>query len=292
LDAVRLPAALREWLSPLDVIKIRFQVMSELPGVYNRRHYASMSSAARSIFKDGGPAAFWKGNCAAMLMVVPYGSIQFASFYQFQQSGLVAPLKEPYRSLVVGSAAGALATILTYPLDLLRTRFAAQTEGRRVYSSLRQARREILAREGLAGFLAGLRPTLVEIVPYAGIQFASYEWAKTRFVENNSVGNSISKLQTFGAACFAGLTSKLFTLPLDVVRKKLQVQAQFPGFRDAPMFTGVVDTIATVFRRDGLRGLFRGFTPSLLKAVPNAGLTFIVYEEARAYVLVRRQSMR
>jgi solute carrier family 25 (mitochondrial thiamine pyrophosphate transporter), member 19 len=74
------------------------------------------------------------------------------------------------------------------------------------------------------------------------------------------------------------------------VRKKLQVQTQFPGSRDAPMFTGMVDTIATVFRRDGLRGLFRGFTPSLLKAVPNAGLTFIVYEEARSHVFVRRQN--
>ena len=73
--------------------------------------------------------ALWKGNVPAEILYVCYGGIQFVSYRSISQAqqlllkGRVPPQVE---SFVAGASAGAVATTATYPLDLLRTRFAAQ----------------------------------------------------------------------------------------------------------------------------------------------------------------------
>jgi solute carrier family 25 (mitochondrial thiamine pyrophosphate transporter), member 19 len=274
--------------APLDVIKIRFQVMNEMPSRYQ---YDSVLSAARSILANEGASGFWKGNIAALMMVVPYASLQFAAFYQLQQSG-VAPIAEPHRSLVLGAASGVVATACTYPLDLLRTRFAAQTEPP-VYSSLRHAVRTIYRDRGVPGFYAGLQPTLIEIVPYVAIQFATYESARARVLQRSSTGVA-TPAESLAIGALTGLVAKLATLPLDTAKKRMQVEGQFASAScHAPArqpYSGVYDVLARVYAREGWRGLFRGTVPSLLKAAPNSAVTFAVYEETRSAIARRRLS--
>ncbi len=83
-------------------------------------------------------------------------------------------LPHAVESFVSGAAAGAAATTATYPLDLLRTRFAAQGNDR-VYTSLARAVRDIARDEGTRGFFRGLAPAIGQIVPYMGVFFAVYE---------------------------------------------------------------------------------------------------------------------
>lgn len=70
-----------------------------------------------------------------------------------------------------------MATIASYPLDLLRTRFAAQGQ-HAVYCSIADAVRKIRANEGYAGFYRGLWPSVAQIIPYMAIMFASYGWMR------------------------------------------------------------------------------------------------------------------
>lgn len=50
---------------------------------------------------------------------------------------------------------------------------------------MRSALVDIIRTRGFRGLYAGLSPTLVEIVPYAGLQFGTYDtfkrWAMVRF---------------------------------------------------------------------------------------------------------------
>jgi solute carrier family 25 (mitochondrial thiamine pyrophosphate transporter), member 19 len=67
-----------------------------------------------------------------------------------------------------------LATTIGYPLDLLRTRFAAQGT-RKVYASLWGSVTSIRQAEGWRGFFRGLVAANVAIVPYMGTFFTTYE---------------------------------------------------------------------------------------------------------------------
>lgn len=77
-----------------------------------------------------------RGNGASVLRVVPYAAFHFAAYEQFRSlfakqaygvdpSGRQMP---PMLDLLAGSAAGGTAVLLTYPLDLVRTRLAYDSE--------------------------------------------------------------------------------------------------------------------------------------------------------------------
>lgn len=79
-----------------------------------------------------------RGNGASVLRVVPYAAFHFTAYENFR--GVLAKRVygseshhhhiPPWLDLLAGSAAGATAVLLTYPLDLVRTRLAYGMEGR------------------------------------------------------------------------------------------------------------------------------------------------------------------
>lgn len=268
-------------VAPLDVVKIRFQVQSETQGRYS---YSSIRRALQSIIRNEGVMALWKGNVPALLMVCPFASIQLASFYQLKQS-VPDTVPEPYCSLSIGAVSASLATFCTYPLDLLRTRLAAQPEPKQ-YRNLIHAVTSIVRLDGPLGLYVGLQPTLIEIVPYMALHFALYERTKATVLTHFQSQN-LEPLQSMIVGAFAGTVSKLATLPLDNAKKVMQVQSQFQVQHGTPsraMYRGVTDVLLSLWREKGLSAWFRGTSPSLLKAAPNSAVTFMVYESAKRYI--------
>ena len=69
---------------------------------------------------------------------------------------------DPLFDLAAGSAAGATAVLVTYPLDLVRTRLAAQTQGS-YYRGIGGTLARIVADEGPTGLSRGLGATLLQV---------------------------------------------------------------------------------------------------------------------------------
>lgn len=315
-------------VAPLDVVKIRFQVQHErgieralgervppqpaaLRGAAKSAasaasvqppRYTSVWQALSRIAREEGVRALFKGNVPALAMVMPYASIQFATFYQFKQLAnvLVDERRHAQRflgpglSLLGGGLSGVAATLCVYPLDLLRTRMAAQGEPR-VYRNLRDAVSVIVREEGVRGFYAGLSPTLVEIVPYIALQFFFYETAKSEWLRVGRRGgvrgggagerraaDNLAAWESFVIGAATGTAAKMLTLPLDNAKKRMQVQGQLAR---TTTYRGVLHCCRAVFAREGARGLFRGAAASAVKAAPASGVTFFAYEGLKRRVL-------
>lgn len=184
------------------------------------------------------------------------------------------------KSFISGAVAGTAATTATYPLDLLRTRFAAQgTE--RVYDSLIASVRDITRHEGPAGFFRGLNAAIGQIVPYMGLFFALYEGFKP------ALATVELPLESGDAAAgiAASVLSKTAVFPLDTIRKRLQVQgptrSKYVGGARIPVYEqGVVNTMKMILRKEGAVGLYRGLSVSLIKAAPSSAVTMYAYERA------------
>jgi solute carrier family 25 thiamine pyrophosphate transporter 19 len=111
-------------VSPLDMLKIRYQLQTTSGG---ERKYRSLRSAAKVILYEEGITAFWKGNMLATAMIVPYSATAFAVNQKVKATFLDSNrTPHPGFSLLSGGFAGAAGVAVTYPLDLLRTRFVAQ----------------------------------------------------------------------------------------------------------------------------------------------------------------------
>jgi solute carrier family 25 thiamine pyrophosphate transporter 19 len=130
--------------------------------------------------------ALWKGNIPAEGLYLCYGGIQFLAYRTISQyldsSWKPAPSAN---SFISGATAGTLATTATYPLDLLRTRFAAQGKDR-VYLSLLGGVKQIYREEGTKGFFRGLTAANIQVIPYMGLFFTSYEVCTSSFETGSS----------------------------------------------------------------------------------------------------------
>ncbi|XP_036125348.1 mitochondrial thiamine pyrophosphate carrier isoform X2 [Molossus molossus] len=171
----------RALISPLDVIKIRFQLQIEhLSRSDPNAKYHGILQAGRQILQEEGPTAFWKGHIPAQLLSIGYGAVQFLSFEMLTElvhRASVHDARDSSVHFVCGGLSACVATLAVHPVDVLRTRFAAQGEPR-VYKTLRDAVATMYRTEGPLVFYKGLTPTLIAIFPYAGFQFSFYNSLK------------------------------------------------------------------------------------------------------------------
>ncbi|MBA0749642.1 hypothetical protein Gogos_003544 [Gossypium gossypioides] len=291
--------------SPLDVIKIRFQVQLEPTSSWallrgdlsGSSKYTGMSQATKDILREEGLPGFWRGNVPALLMVMPYTAIQFAMLHKLKtfasgSSKTVDHLSiSPYLSYISGGLAGCAATVGSYPFDLLRTILASQGEPK-VYPTMRSALFDIISTRGFRGLYAGLSPTLVEIVPYAGLQFGTYDtfkrWAMTwnrsrSFNTSSTTDHSLSSFQLFICGLAAGTCAKLVCHPLDVVKKRFQIEGlqrhpKYGARVDHRAYKNMFDALQRILQSEGWHGLYKGIVPSTIKAAPAGAVTFVAYE--------------
>lgn len=277
-------------IAPLDVVKIRLQLQpyslsDPLNPLRTAPVYKGTVATIRHILKHEGLTALWKGNVPAEIMYVCYASLQFGTYRtttMFLQNALPKKLPDAAESFIAGASAGACATTLTYPLDLLRTRFAAQ--GRhKVYKSFFGAITDIKRDEGFKGFFRGIGPGIAQIVPFMGIFFATYEQLRCTLQGWNLPWGSGDAT----AGVIASVVAKTSVFPLDLVRKRIQVQGPTRhryAYSGIPEYTNARRALETIFRTEGFRGLFRGLPISLVKSAPASAITVWTYERALRFM--------
>ncbi|XP_050240068.1 mitochondrial thiamine diphosphate carrier 2-like [Quercus robur] len=292
--------------SPLDVIKIRFQVQLEPTSSWpllrsnlsGTSKYTGMFQATKDILREEGLPGFWRGNVPALLMVMPYTAIQFTVLHKLKTFASGSSKSEdhiqlsPYLSYVSGALAGCAATVGSYPFDLLRTILASQGEPK-VYPTMRSAFVDIVRARGFRGLYAGLSPTLVEIIPYAGLQFGTYDtfkrwtlaWNRIRASNSglNCTEDGITSFQLFLCGLAAGTCAKLVCHPLDVVKKRFQVEGlprhpRYGARVEHRAYKNMFHALRQILQMEGWAGLYKGIVPSTVKAAPAGAVTFVAYE--------------
>ncbi|UYV78215.1 SLC25A19 [Cordylochernes scorpioides] len=238
--------------------------------------------------------------------------------------------KDPVSHFLCGSVAGCVATVASQPFDVVRTRLVGQGEPK-TYNGMAHAMKQMAVKEGYRSFFKGLTPTLIQIAPQTGFQFGfyrlfsqMYELAIPSGLPTEKTGEfflpstwtylgykvtrshlytlcvvnfysglaGLTKSSLCGAA--AGMVSKTLIYPLDLAKKRLQIV----GFEDARRSFGTVRSyrglwqcLKQVVRDEGLKGTFKGFQPTLIKAAVASGLHFALYEESCA-ILARLKTSR
>lgn len=115
-------------------------------------------------------------------------------------------------------------------------------------------------------------------MPYMGLFFATYETVRPTIASFDNLpfgsGDAV-------AGVIASVLGKTGVFPLDLVRKRLQVQGPTRlkyVHTNIPEYHGVIKTIKLILHTQGVRGLYRGLTVSLVKAAPASAVTMWTYE--------------
>ncbi|GAB1318954.1 coenzyme A transporter [Madurella fahalii] len=316
-------------VAPLDRVKILFQ--SHNPQfVKYAGSWAGVGGAIKEIYHQDGPVGLFRGHSATLLRIFPYAAIKFLAYEQIR--AIVIPRKDketPFRRLISGSMAGVTSVFFTYPLELVRVRLAFETkkDGRSTLRSIcrqiyheRQFQKPVAAAGmagsaatargaataaataapsltpsfGLANFYRGFGPTLLGMLPYAGISFLTHDTAgdilrHPRIVQHTTLPKPAhhppgkpAPLRSWAellAGGIAGLVSQTASYPLEVIRRRMQVGgAVGDGHR-----LRIGETARLIIREGGFRGFFVGLTIGYAKVVPMAAASFYTYERLKMW---------
>jgi len=260
-------------IAPLDRTKINFQIANE-PYTAKKAY-----NFLKNSFQKDGFFSLWRGNSATMARIIPYAAIQFSSHEQWKRVLHVdtgtATQNEKQRRFLAGSLAGVTSQSLTYPLDLARARMAVTQKD--TYNSLIEVFIKIWRVEGPLAFYKGYFPTIMGVIPYAGVSFFTYGSLQKWFHENYSSTNPFTNLV---CGAIAGMLGQSSSYPLDIVRRRMQTSAV-----TGKNYTSIVGTLVKVYRDEGLKnGIFKGLSMNWIKGPIAVGISFATYDHIRDYL--------
>ncbi|XP_026289705.1 mitochondrial coenzyme A transporter SLC25A42 isoform X1 [Frankliniella occidentalis] len=265
-------------IAPLDRTKINFQIHRE---PYSVRGVVKFLQ--ETIYKEG-IVGLWRGNSATMARIVPYGAIQFTSHEQWKRVlglNVTSPIDHSedahIKRFLAGSLAGVTSQSLTYPLDLARARMAVTSKGE--LNSLRSVFRVMWQQESILAFYRGYLPTLLGVIPYAGLSFFTYDTLKHHY--RVWLGDEKpSQLINLACGAIAGAIAQTGSYPLDIVRRRMQTAAVTGEHYDT-----IIGSLSKIYREEGIRGgFFKGLSMNWVKGPIAVGIGFASNEFVRDHL--------
>ncbi|KAL9376252.1 hypothetical protein Peur_030372 [Populus x canadensis] len=166
---------------PLELVKTRLTIQRD---VYNGIVHAFLK-----ILREEGPGELYRGLAPSLIGVIPYAATNYFAYDTLRKAYRKYFKQEKIgniETLLIGSAAGAVSSSATFPLEVARKHMqVGALSGRQVYKNVIHALACILEQEGIQGLYKGLGPSCMKLVPAAGISFMCYEACKRILVEDD-----------------------------------------------------------------------------------------------------------
>ena len=201
LVAVAVSAAIGNTFA--SVLRVPYEVLKQR--IQMGRHQSAWEAVVYSCKNDGLLGLFDNGKLSSQILRdVPYAIVTLVSYEMLQsfvaqllksheermsttdgialdkksnseiRSANIGPSKK-LRDALCGSIAGGLGSLVTTPMDVVKTRMMTGSQ----FSSVGEAFYRILKEEGILNFFTGVGPRLMHKIPANGLFFLCYEAFKT-----------------------------------------------------------------------------------------------------------------
>eukprot|EP01062_Namystynia_karyoxenos_P062683 TRINITY_DN55557_c0_g1_i1.p1 TRINITY_DN55557_c0_g1~~TRINITY_DN55557_c0_g1_i1.p1 ORF type:complete len:314 (+),score=125.24 TRINITY_DN55557_c0_g1_i1:82-942(+) len=154
--------------------------------------------------------------------------------------------EELVAKLTAGSIAGVVGVSACYPIDFAKTRLQ-QHPGK--YAGIGDVLRKVSAQSGVRALYDGLRPNLTGIIPEKGLKLAVFDFVRVALRDPDG---SIPLQSEVKAAISAAVAQVVVTTPMELVKIRCQLTGR-----------GAFD----VMKELGLRGMYKGYVPTLSRDV-------------------------
>eukprot|EP01059_Diplonema_ambulator_P001283 TRINITY_DN11037_c0_g1_i2.p1 TRINITY_DN11037_c0_g1~~TRINITY_DN11037_c0_g1_i2.p1 ORF type:complete len:282 (+),score=5.84 TRINITY_DN11037_c0_g1_i2:25-846(+) len=250
--------------APVERVKMELQcAVGKTEGVWD---------VVRRVQASTGVKGFFQGNFVNCVKVGPQGALWFGGTEVLKKHlpGGQGRLK----SFWAGSLAGVIAQTIVFPLEPVKSRLTISPKG--TYTGITDCLVKIFQQSGTRGFYKGWVPAMAGVIPYAGIDRATYD-----------VLQSIAP-PTAHAPLLCGFVSSscacTISYPLALIRTRLQVQGMNSNLPQ--MYNNTYHCFTTIRHQEGVIGLWKGLGPTLAKSAPASAVGYLIYESCKKTLLM------
>ncbi|KAH8104278.1 carnitine/acyl carnitine carrier [Phellopilus nigrolimitatus] len=178
---------------------------------------------------------------------------------------------DPTVDFVAGTIAGIAGLAIAYPFDTVKVRFQSpQTSDK--YRSTLHAFSTIVREERFRGLYKGITSPMLSCAPLNGLVFTSYRFFMRLQLKSADDEPTIAQIGLAGVG--SGIVASLIACPIELIKIRQQnIIDRQPTARDVAL---------DIFRRNGIRGLYRGLPATALRDV-GYGVYFATYEATCRY---------
>lgn len=253
---------------PIDVVKTRLQVSGN--GVRNYKALG-INGTIKTILREEGLRAFWKGIDAAWLREASYTSLRLGLYDPIKNIMGVNNKSNFFMKFAAGSLAGGIGSLFGNPFDVIKTRMMT-FEGKEPKTFLYTFINIYKSRK--LDLYKGLQANIIRACVLNGTKMACYDQIKETITQTNMIPAGIPT--QFCSAFGAGFFMAIMVSPFDMIRTQLMNQSSA-----AKMYSGFVDCFVKIVKEKGFAGLYTGFIPIWARFAPNACLQFIIFEQIK-----------
>ncbi|KAH3668264.1 hypothetical protein OGAPHI_002018 [Ogataea philodendri] len=260
---------------PFDTTKVRIQ---------SAKGNVSPVKVVRDLIANEGPLAFYKGTLTPLVGVGVCVSIQFGVnefmkrvFTNANGPGTHLSMGQFY---LCGAAAGFANGFVAAPIEHIRIRLQLQTSGNAEFHGPVDVLKKLYHTGGIKLIYRGLGPTLAREGFGGGMYFLTFEALvkneiHTKNIQRKDIENW--RLILFGALAGYGMWLSIY--PIDVIKSNMQTDNYHK-----PVYKNALAATRGIVQQNGLKGLVRGFTPTILRAAPANAATFFAFETTMRYL--------
>ncbi|KAL2497123.1 Protein MITOFERRINLIKE 1 [Abeliophyllum distichum] len=176
---------------------------------------------------------------------------------------------------LIGAAAGGIAGAFTYvclhPLDTIKTKL--QTKGAsEIYSGTVDAIVKTFKSKGVLGFYSGVSAVIVGSTASSAVYFGTCEFGKS-FLSKIPQYPPLLIPPTAGA--MGNIVSSAIMVPKELITQRMQAGAKGRSW----------NVLLSILEKDGVLGLYAGYSATLLRNLPAGVLSYSSFEYLKAAVL-------
>ncbi|KAL2914861.1 hypothetical protein HK105_205603 [Polyrhizophydium stewartii] len=267
---------------PTEYVKTQLQLQSTAG---TKRFRGPIDCAVQTV-RTKGIVGLYKGVSALVIGNSSKAAVRFLAFEQLRK----ALADEQGRLGGVGMAAAGLgagvaeAVLVVTPTETIKTRLIDdQSRATPRFRGLLHGVRAIAREEGARGLYRGVTAVVARQGANSAVRMTTYEALRELVAARVPADAATGKRYlpwyvAFANGALAGIVTVYATMPLDVVKTRMQ------GLGAQERYRHSLDCLAQVVRGEGVRALWKGATPRLGRLIFSGGIVFSVYEQHAACV--------
>jgi len=165
--------------------------------------------------------------------------------------------------------------MVEYPFDTVKVLLQTQDRANPVYRGAVHCFISTWKRHGFRGLYRGLLTPLLGSAAENATLFTSYGWTKWALGEQN---RKLSLLELSLAGAGSGVCVAFVLTPVELIKCRLQIQQSASVVKER--YSSPIDVISRTYKAEGIRGLYRGHSSTLMREIPGNFAWFGTYEVA------------